>query len=61
MNDFSQEILKENIIFFIKQFQKYAIMSQIDRNNYVINTLKEILCEAEKYQTELTEWEKYNE
>lgn len=61
MKDFSKDILKENIVFSIQQFQRYALMSPVARNSCIINTLENILHEAEKYQTELTEWEKKHE
>jgi hypothetical protein len=61
MNDFTKDILEENLIFSIRQFQRYAKMSPVERNNVVINVLKDMLRESEKYQTELASWEKNNE
>lgn len=54
---FAKEILKENMFHAISQFQKYAEMGEIDRNNHVIDVLQNILDEAKKYQTEFAEWQ----
>jgi|GEM_PF-5114413 hypothetical protein len=51
MNDeFSMRRLREEIIFSTKQFQKYAKMQHLDRNNYVVTVLEELLIEAKKWQ-----------
>lgn len=61
MTDFCKEILRENIIRSCQQFNRYAELAPIERNTYLIETLKEMLAEAEKYQTELTIFDKEGE
>lgn len=57
MTDFCKEILRENIIRSCQQFNRYANLAPLERNSYLIATLKEMLQEAEKFQTELTIFE----
>lgn len=46
----SEQRLQEELIFSIRQFQRYAKMPSIARNNYVVSTLEELLLEAKKMQ-----------
>ncbi len=50
IDDLSEQRLQEELIFSIRQFQRYANMPPIARNNYVVSTLEELLLEAKKMQ-----------
>ena len=53
MNDeLSQQRLKEELIFCIRQFHSYAAMNPLDRNNFVVYILQNLLKEAQKMQLE---------
>lgn len=58
MTDWCKNILRENILHSCRQFNRYALLDPIERNSYLIDTLREMLIEAEKYQTEITIFEK---
>lgn len=57
MIDFSKEILRENILYACKQFNRFANLSPMDRNKYLIEIFTEMLSESEKYQIKLTIFE----
>lgn len=46
----NKQRLEEDLIRAIVQFQRYAEMPPIERNNFVINTLLELTKEARKAQ-----------
>lgn len=48
--DFQRQILRENIIHHVLQFQRYANMGVVDRNCAVVSILEEILAESKKMQ-----------
>lgn len=52
MDKINQKRLQEEIIFLIRQFDRYADMSLVDRNNFIIHTLENLLVEAKKMQTQ---------
>lgn len=46
------ERLETDLIYAIRLFHKYAAINPIERNNIVVNKLKQLLIEARKCQTE---------
>ena len=50
IDELSEQRLQEELIFSIRQFQRYANIPPITRNNYVVSTLEELLVEAKKMQ-----------
>lgn len=50
IDELSEQRLQEELIFSIRQFQKYAKIHIINRNNYVVKILEELLTEAKKIQ-----------
>lgn len=52
IDELSEQRLQEELIFSIRQFQRYANMTPIARNNYVVSTLEKLLIEAKKAQTQ---------
>jgi|KBSSwiStaDraftv2_1062776.scaffolds.fasta_scaffold891517_1 hypothetical protein len=52
--DWSKEILEENLIYAIQQFNKYAKIYPIERNRFVVTTLSKLINEANKMQLEET-------
>lgn len=50
IDELSEQRLQEELIFSIRQFQRYANMPEIERNKYVVSTLEELLLEAKKMQ-----------
>lgn len=50
IDELSEQRLQEELIFSIRQFQRYANMRPIDRNNFVVQTLNKLLEEANRMQ-----------
>lgn len=50
IDELSEQRLQEDIIFSIRQFQRYANMPPLSRNNYIVSILEELLEEAKKMQ-----------
>ena len=50
IDELSEQRLKEELIFSIRQFQRYANMLPIARNNCVVSILEELVAEAKKMQ-----------
>lgn len=47
-----QERLEEDIVFCIRQFQRYSEIYPIERNKIVLEVLEKLLNESKKMQTE---------
>lgn len=46
----NKQRLEEDLTRAIVQFQRYAEMPPLDRNNFIVKTLEELLVEAKKMQ-----------
>ncbi len=49
-DELSMQRLESDLIYSIRKFQQYAAMVPVDRNNYIVCLLEDMLDEARTFQ-----------